>query len=95
MSAPVFFVPTEIIDRCLRPAATADLIKLMMAGARPQPTVMIRILGGAWVARYAFREPVQTADGPVDHWQSTLLVHPESEHGPPPSSVRPLFGGKE
>jgi hypothetical protein len=80
MSA-VFMVPAEIVDRCLRPAAQADLIRLMLAGARPQPLVMLRILNGAWVARYAFHDPVRTADGMVDAFQATLAVHPEGGLG--------------
>jgi hypothetical protein len=77
----VFMVPAEIVDRCLRPAAQADLIKLMMAGAHPQPLVMLRILNGAWVARYAFEEAIKTADGVVDCFQATLAVHPEGGLG--------------
>lgn len=79
MTTPsIFYLPTEIADHCLKPSGHADLVRLMLRGARPEPLVMLRRLNGAWVARYAFKEAVQTPDGVVDHWQATLAVHPES-----------------
>jgi hypothetical protein len=78
MSASVtYMVPAEIADHCLKPAGHAELVKLMLRGARPEPLVMLRVLNGGWVARYAFKEAVSTPDGMVSEFQTVLAIHPE------------------
>jgi hypothetical protein len=81
MTSPSYVIPAEIADHCLKPSGHADLVRLMMRGARPEPLAMLRILNGGWVVRYAFKEPVRTPDGVVDHFQATLAVHPEGHLG--------------
>jgi hypothetical protein len=76
-----YLIPREIADHCLRPSAHADLVRLLMRGARPEPLVMLRLLNGGWVARYAFKEAVATPDGSVDSFQATLSIHPEGGLG--------------
>lgn len=76
-----YFVPCEIVDRCLTPKGHCDLVKALMAGAERQPLAMVRILRSAWVVRFDFKEPVQTADGLMHALQLTLAVHPEGRLG--------------
>lgn len=78
MSA-AYFVPVEIIDRCLSPSGMATVIKLTLAGAQRQPLAMVRVLRGAWVARFDFIEPVVTRNGSQNGLQLVLTVHPEQQ----------------
>jgi hypothetical protein len=81
MSAVHYLVPAELIHDHLRPQAYSELVQLMLRGAQPEPLVMVRILNGAWVARYAFKEAIRTADGVVSCFQATLRIHPEGTLG--------------
>lgn len=80
MSA-AYYVPCEIVDRCLHPADMGSLIKLMAAGARREPLAMVRLLGGAWAVRFDFMEPVVALDGTHKALQFVLAVHPEGGLG--------------